>query len=69
MLMNKTPTNLSRVLSGLDVDHRADTPDQRTTVQKSVYLAQANGINLGATSTPGTPQRYTVRNLPPTTAP
>lgn len=47
MAMDRTLTNLSRVLSELEVGDSINTLDERVTVQKAVYLAQVIGVNLG----------------------
>ena len=47
MEMNNTLTNLSRVMSELEVGERVNTLDERVTAQKAVYLAQVVGVNLG----------------------
>ena len=47
MEMDRTLTNLSRVLSELEVGRSINTLDERVTVQKAVYLAQVIGVNLG----------------------
>ena len=44
--MNQTIANLYAVLRAIDVAHQNTTPEQRTTVQKAIYLAQAKGVNL-----------------------
>lgn len=46
MEMDRTLTNLSRVLRVLAPGDGIDTPDQRATAQNAVYFAQAIGINL-----------------------
>ena len=45
MEMDRTLTNLSRVLSELEVGDSINTLDERVTVQKAVYLAQVIGVN------------------------
>ena len=45
--MNRTLTNLTRVMSELEVGESVNTPDERATVQKAVHLVQAIGVNLG----------------------
>ena len=47
MEMDMTVTNLSRVLSELEVGDSINTLDERVMVQKAVYLAQVIGVNLG----------------------
>ena len=47
MEMDRTLTNLSRVLSELEVGDSINTLDERVTVQKAIYLAQVIGVNLG----------------------
>ena len=47
MEMNNTLTNLSRVMSELEVGESVNTLDERVTAQKAVYLAQVVGVNLG----------------------
>ena len=47
MEMDRTLTNLSRVLSELEIGDSINTLDERVTVQKAVYLAQVIGVNLG----------------------
>ena len=46
MEMDRTLTNLSRMLSELDPGFGIESPEQRAIGQKTVYLAQAIGIHL-----------------------
>ena len=46
MQMNRTLTNLSRVMTELEVGKSVNTLDERVTAQKAVYLAQVTGVNL-----------------------
>ena len=68
MEMNRTLTNLSQVMTELEVGKSVNTLDERVTAHKAVYLARVIG-STWATNSHGTPRDRTAATSPRTATP